>query len=338
MKEWYLIDNYKPNITSGYESDAISEWVSDNFTDVLSTTFSDTVLLCNYDLSDCKQIKCIIQGNSPDTQLKSMERIGLFPIGTVKAGMYIFFEDCYWIVDSYPSNNKSYEKATMKLCQYKLKWQNAKGEIVERWANFTSASKYDDGEVSGTTIVLSSDNLTVVLPNDDEVLYLGGKRVFIDKKPIPEKVYKFTRTDDVLYDFQGHGGIISFIADKTELDTQRDSQELGICDYTPSSAPDEPIEPSGSITATIAGSGEIEIGFKSTYTTTITDENGNNVTWSDDYSWNVVCDYDVDMTIDENKIKLLVEDEMALDESIKIEVLYNGTVIGTKIASVVSAI
>lgn len=337
MKEWYLMDNYKPNITSGYESDAVSEWVGDNFADVLSTTFSDTVLLCNYDLSDCKQIKCIIQGNSADTQLKSMERIGLFPIGTVKAGMYIYFEDCYWIINGYPSNNKSYEKVTMKLCQYKLKWQNSKGDIVERWGNFTSASKYDDGEVSGATIVLSSDNLTVVLPNDDEVLYLGGKRVFIDKKPLPEKVYKLTRTDDVLYDFQGHGGIVSFIADKTELDTQRDNQQLGVCDYF-FPTPDEPIEPSDSITAMIVGNDEIEIGFKNTYTATIKDEIGNDVAWSDDYSWNVSCDYDVDMTIDGNKTKLLIEDEMALDESVKIEVLYDGTVVGTKIASVVSAI
>lgn len=337
MKKWYLMDNYKPNITSGYESDSMSEWARDNFTDVLSTTFSDTVLLCNYDLSDCKQIKCVIQGNSADTHLKSMERIGLFPIGTVKAGMYIYFDDCYWIIDGYPSNNKSYEKATMKLCQYKLKWQNGKGDIIERWCNLTSASKYDDGEVSGVTLVLSSDNITVVMPDDDEVLYLGGKRVFIDKKPIPEKVYKLTRTDDVLYDYQGHGGIISFIADKKELDTQRDNQELGICDYI-SPTPDEPITPSGSITATIVGDNEIEVGFKSTYMATITDGNGNNIAWSGDYSWNVSCDYDVDMVIDGNKIKLLIEDEMALDESVKIEVLHNGTVIGTKIASVVSAI
>ena len=190
MKEWYLMDNHKPNVVSGYESDTIFDFAQSNFIDVLETTFSDTVLLCNSDLSDCREINCIIQGNSAETQLKSMDRIGLFPIGTVKAGMYIFFDNCYWIIDGYPSNNKSYEKATMKLCQYKLKWQNSNGDIIERWGNFSSASKYDDGEVAGKTIILSSDNLTLVLPNDDEVLYLGGKRVFIDKKPIPEKVYK----------------------------------------------------------------------------------------------------------------------------------------------------
>ena len=230
MKEWYLTTP-KPNIVSGYESDAISEYSQSNFTDVLETLFSDTVLLYNNTLTESKEIQCVIQGNSADTQLKSMERTGLFPIGTVKAGMYIFFENRYWLITGYPSNNKSYEKAVMQLCQYKLRWQNAKGEIVERWINLTSASKYDVGETGNSTIILTSDNLTLLFPDDEESLNIDGKRVFIDKRVPPEKVYKITRSDDVLYDFGEHGGVLSFIADKTELNTTTDRQDLGICDY-----------------------------------------------------------------------------------------------------------
>lgn len=231
MKEWYLTTP-KPNIVSGYESDAISEYSQSNFTDVLETLFSDTVLLYNNTLTESKEIQCVIQGNSADTQLKSMERVGLFPIGTVKAGMYIFFENRYWLITGYPSNNKSYEKAVMQLCQYKLRWQNAKGEIIERYGNFTSSSKYDMGETGNSTIVLTSDNLLILLPNDDESLDLDGKRVFIDKREInPTKVYKITRTDSVLYDYGEHGGILSFIADKTELNTNADRQDLRLCDY-----------------------------------------------------------------------------------------------------------
>ena len=331
MKEWYLTDNYKPTVTSGYESDAISEFAESNFTDVTETDFADRVLLCNSDLSDCKEIRCIIQGNSADTQLKSMERIGLFPIGTVKAGMYIFFDGCYWIIDGYPSNNKSYEKATMKLCQYKLKWQNSNGDIVERWGNFTSASKYDDGEVAGQTIILSSDNLTVVLPDDEEVLYLGGKRVFIDKRPVPEKVYKLTRSDDVLYDFQGHGGVLSFIADKTELDTTRDNQELGICDYISPTAPpendDETTILSGTITGTISGNKNLKVGFSRTYTANLIDEDGNTVEWSDEFRWNIVGDFEVGLTENGNQIELLVDDEDLVDSTFFLQILNGDSVI-----------
>ena len=37
-----------------------------------------------------KEIQCIIQGNSADTQLKSMERVGLFAIGTIITSFTIF--------------------------------------------------------------------------------------------------------------------------------------------------------------------------------------------------------------------------------------------------------
>ena len=201
MKEWYLMNNHKPNTVSGYEGDILTDFAQSNFTDVLETAFSDAVLLYNHDLSECKEIRCVIQGNSADTYLKSMERVALFPIGTVKAGMYIFFENRYWLITGYPSSNKSYEKATVKLCQYKVKWQNSDGTIVERWVSTQSSSKYDDGLKDSNTMTLTSDSIMLLLPNDDESLTLDGKRIFIDKKNPPNKVYLVSRADSVLYDY-----------------------------------------------------------------------------------------------------------------------------------------
>ena len=230
MKEWYL-NCPSPNITSGYENDAISEYAQDNFTDVLETTFSNTALLFNYSLSESKEIKCIIQGNIANTQLKSMDRSILVPIGTLHSGDYIFFEDEYWIVDGRPGNNKSYEKATLKECQYKLRWQKDDGTIVERWANLTSSSKYDVGENGNNIIILASNNYSIIIPNDNDSMTLDGKRVFIDLSDIPEKVFKITRNDDVLFAHGSHGGTLNLIADKVELNKETDNQELRLCDY-----------------------------------------------------------------------------------------------------------
>ena len=317
MKEWYLTTP-KPNIVSGYESDAILEYSQSNFTDVLETLFSDTVLLYNNTLTESQEIQCVIQGNSADTQLKSMERVGLFPIGTVKAGMYIFFENRYWLITGYPSNNKSYEKAVMQLCQYKLRWQNAKGEIIERYIALSSASKYDIGETGNSTIVLTSDNLTLLFPNDEESLNVYGKRVFIDKRTPPEKVYKITRSDDVLYDFGEHGGVLAFIADKTELNTTTDRQDLGICDYIevsddtdtpsdPTTPPENPDEMTD-LRATISGNKNLKVGFSRTYTVKFTDENGIETTETD-WTWDVGADYIEVVEQNGNEIELLVENE-----------------------------
>ncbi len=156
MKEWYLIGaNTKPNMLGGYENQSFLDYKEDAFAESLKTDIATTVLLYNYDLSDSKEIRGIIQGNTADTQLKSMERSILVPIGTLKAGNYIFYENEYWLVNGRPGHNKIYEKATLIECQYLLKWQNSNGDINERWINLTSASKYDVGENAGKTIILT---------------------------------------------------------------------------------------------------------------------------------------------------------------------------------------
>lgn len=331
MKEWYLMDNHKPNAVSGYESNIISDFAQSNFNDVLETAFSDTVLLYNSDLTECQEIQCVVQGNSADTQLKSMERIGLFSIGTVKAGMYVYFDNMYWLITGYPSNNKSYEKATLALCQYKLKWQHANGDIVERWVNARSGSKYDVGESETKTITLASDNLILLAPDDEETLNLDGKRVFIDKRSVPTKVYKITRSDDVLFDYGVHGGILSFITDRKELNEATDNQELGICDYiSPTTLPEEDDKTtilSGAIIGTISGNKNLKVGFSRTYTANLIDEDGNVVEWSDEFSWNIVSDFEVTSSIDDSSIDLLVEDEDYIDSTFYLQVVNGDNVI-----------
>lgn len=348
MQDWYLMTpNTRPNITGGFENDAFLDYKDDAFAESLDTDIAKTVILHNYDLSESTEIRCIIQGNSADTQLKSMERIGLFVRGTVKAGMYIFYENRYWLITGYPSYNRIYEKAVMQLCQYKLRWQNAKGEIIERWICASSAAKYDTGEKSNSTIVLSTDNLTLLLPNDDESLDLDGKRVFIDKREIdPTKVYKITRTDSVLYDFgEEHGGILSFIADKTELNTTTDRQDLRICDYievsedtnTPSEDPTTPPENPNKTTdllATISGNKNIVVGYKRTYEVNFTNSLGNDLD-DIDFAWNIISNFDVKQTTNRNSIELFVDDENYIGSSFLLQVIFAGKVISQNKVTVV---
>ena len=331
MKEWYL-ENTPPNITSGYESDAISEYAESNFTDVLETTFSDTVLLYNSSLTESKEVKCVIQGNIADTQLKSMERTILFPIGTVQAGMYIYFENSYWIVDGRPGNNKSYEKVTAKLCQYNLTWQLANGDIIKRWVSLASASKYDTGESGGSVIILSSNNYTMLIGYDEDALELEGMRVFIDKKAtLPTKVFKLTRNDDVLYDFGEHGSVLSFICDKGELNTTEDNQELRICNYhSPTTSPSPPDSPetdeTAVLSASITGKPELKLELSRTYTVTFTDKNGLEVTDAE-FAWNVVADFDVEQVVEGNTVELYVEDDSLIGESFLLQVTVSNKVV-----------
>lgn len=329
MKEWYLLtSDTRPNSIGGYENDAFIDYKDDAFQEALQTDVATTVTLYNSDLSEPKDIRCIVQGNTADTQLKSLERTILTPIGTLKAGMYVLFDNRYWLITGYPGNNKIYEKVTMILCQYKLRWQDDTGKIVERWANFTSASKYDIGHSGNQTIMLTSNNFTIWIPEDDDSATLDTRRVFIDRDTDnPTKVFEITRSDDVLYLFgEDHGGILSFIADKVELNLEVDRPDLGLCDYKPPCPlPPKPDETTD-LSAVISGNNKLKCGFDRDYTVQFIDSKGevhNDTT----FSWNVISDFEVTKIITGNTITLFVDDEDCIGSSFLLQVIVGETVL-----------
>lgn len=335
MKEWYLMTSKSKSVSlGGFENDAFLDYKDTSFAESLDTEIGQTVEIFNYDLSERKVVRCIIQGNSPDSQLKSMERAGLFVRNTVKSGMYVKFENIYWLVTGYPSYNGIYEKAIMQLCQHKLRWQNDNGEIIERWCNVTSASKYDVGESGNNAIILASNNYTVLMPDDDESYGLDGKRVFIDKKmDNPIKTFKLTRSDDVLYNFGiEHGGIFGFIADKSELNLETDRPDLGICDYKDTSvSPSKPCVTTQSLKATMYGRNNITIGYSRKYSVKFKNEINDEVDVLD-YSWNIDCDFkdSIDVVQDGVSCKVAVTDRNLIGKTFKVQVIRNTEVMTEK--------
>lgn len=339
MKEWYLLTSLtRPNSIGGYENEAFADFKDDAFLEAIQTSIGETVILYNHDLSQKREIRCIIQANMADTLLKSLERIILAPIGTLKAGMYIFYENVYWLITGYPGNNGIYEKATLVLCQYKLKWQLDNGRIIERYANFTSASKYDIGENGNQTITLSSNNFTILVPEDDLSATLDGKRVFIDRDTInPKKVFKITRSDDVLYLYgSNHGGILSFIFDKDELNMEVDRPDLGLCNYKSPIIPPTPSDETEILSAYIEGNSELRIGRQHTYKVYFKDKNGEDIP-NADFAWNIVSEFAVDSVNNSNEIKLLVVNEDCVGSSFLLQIIYDNAVISEKQIRVVGA-
>ena len=323
MQEWYLMTpTTRPNITGGFENDSFLDYKEDAFMEALQTDIAKTVTLYYSDLTEVGEVRMIISGNLANTQLKSLERTAFAQIGTLKAGMYVGYENRYWLVSGYPGNNGICEKATLILCQYQIKWQDETGKIIKRWANFTSASKYDVGE-NGYNIVLSSNNFTVWIPEDDDGQTLDGKRIFVErpkKGVLPRKVYKITRSDDVLYLYgEEHGGILSFIADKTELNLDTDRPDLQLCNYIsltiPSENPDKDKkdpEPDTNIIATISGGNTIRCNRKKTWSVNFTQ---NNESITTDFEWKIKSDFKVPSVVDGNTIQIKIEDENLIGET-----------------------
>lgn len=220
-QDWYLMKS-PYNQLSGFEGEAIDDFAQEGFLEALESDIAVDIELCNYDLSECIPMRAIIQNCTQDSKLQALSRHLFLPIGSCKAGMYVKYKNRYWLIVGLVDDNKMYEKGVMVLCNYLLTWINKTGDIVQRWANVTSGSQYNNGEIGMRFYTIRSDQFFVLTSDDEESLLLDtGIRFVIDKRcKIYEKsfddtiledtskpllTYSFTRSDNVLYDYQDSG-------------------------------------------------------------------------------------------------------------------------------------
>ena len=253
----------------------------------------------------------------------------------IKIGEYLHDtkDDTYWLIyNSFNVNDVHYE-GKMIQCNYLLRRQIANGKIIERYSNIVSASKYDVGETGNSTLVLSSNNYTILIGYCGEGFELEGKRVFIDIKPTkPTKVFKITRSDDVIYNSDGAGSLLSFIADKTEFNPNKDNQELRICDYIDPSSPLPPTPPEPDETTVlrcvISGNASLKNGYKRPYSVKFTDKDENTINWENiNFKWNIVNDPGLITNAYENKIDILFDDEDSIGSSFLLQVIVEGKIL-----------
>ena len=224
MQEWYLISNSNMNNDSREYDDG---YALDTFIDLLDAKGIE-VNIYDYALLSSTPTKCIVQNRTSNTKQGSVQREFLFPIGSIVTGMYVEYNDRFWIVNSLVDDNGVYEKAICDVCQYKLKWINEYGFTVERWCNVSYSSS--NGDIKENNIITQFDNrLSLIVPNDSETNALEGKRVFIDSRTVKQKVFKILRDEDVVYDY-GTCGVVTLFATRDEFNPETDDSELGICD------------------------------------------------------------------------------------------------------------
>lgn len=240
--EWYLLKSPYDQL-SGYESEALNDFGAEGFLEALDSDVALDVELYNYDLSECTKLRAIFNNRLTDTKLKTLVRHLLVPVGTCHAGMYAKVKGRFWIITGIVDDNGIYEKAILQICNYQITWLDDDGHVQQRWANITSASQYNNGEHANETYIIRSDQLMVVIPDDDKSLMLRqnmrfviDRRCRIYEKQIPDDVtkntsfplitYDITRVDSVLYDYQD-SGLFEFMLTQDE---QRDTDGYYVID------------------------------------------------------------------------------------------------------------
>ena len=252
-------------------------------------------------------------------------------------GDYIEWNNQIWLVTLLDTDDKTYHSGYMYLCTVPLRWQNSEGKIIERYVYSEDFTKYSSGITGNNTITIGDNQYGLTLPIDSETRKLARDMRFPIDFEDAEKpdIYKLTNRKVNLNnnEYFGRGGtmILTMSYDAFNVDDDKrvvmdNGKEVWICNYIPPSTPTPPQtstpDETAVLNATITGNKNLKIGFSRTYTATISDANGNAIDWDDTlYGWNVVSDFAVEQNIDENKIKLFIDDDSLIGESFLLQVI-----------------
>ena len=202
------------------------------------------------------------------------------PLQEVNIGDYVEWANSHWIVTTCDSDDELYRDGKLEQCNYLLKWQNEFGKIIKRWAIIKSASKYNDGTDTNVVLSLGSDQLSVIIPLDEESIKLKksmSKKFFIDMNKEDPTAYELTGTGNVPDTYNGHG-ITSWIVKECAYTPSEDDLKYGVCDYKKFEDNTFVLNTNNSLNAIITykGSSSLKAGGNSkSLTGSFVDNNGN---------------------------------------------------------------
>lgn len=163
----------------------------------------------------------------------SMKTICSMPGEDLPHGGLVHWMDQYWLITAKDYNNELYTKATMRQCNYLLKWVADDLSIVSRWCIVEDGTKYLTGEYGDRNFVMERGDAraTVTLARDSYSVKLSRKnRFLIDDYDSPNVLaYQLTKPFKLGGTYGGNG-VVSFVL--TECNTEdTDDLERHIANY-----------------------------------------------------------------------------------------------------------
>ena len=204
---------------------------------------------------------------------------------------------------------KIYEKVIVQSCDWKLKWQNASGDVIERWC--ITSRQTSVGIDENKVIQIGAKQLKIWIPYDSETIKIReGKRFFIDNDIEEPTAYVVTLENTTEYVKNGRG-YLEFIVKETQTNSEKDRPDLMLCDYiTPTPTPD-PTPTTKPYVATISYSkASVPVGSYSKFKPVFKDTNGNIITTLTP-KWTITSDFNNKLTTTEavDYIKIEVNDK-----------------------------
>lgn len=238
-----------------------------------------------------------------------------------------------WIVNALDPDDKTWNSGYMVLCTLLLSWQNAHGEIVQRWCYDENFTKYSSGVTGNKTLQTGEFQFGIQAPLDSETKLLSrDKRFIIDVKEVDAPdAYDLTGRDVTTgnYEYFDRGGIInltlsygSFNVSKDKLIELDSGEKVWIADYIePPTLPPVPDGNQSEVLCRIEYSGKPRIIIGSNYKkfTAVFYDTAGNIVSDQLANWKVTAD---------DTTEQYVHTKTNNDNSIQIKIDYNDALAG----------
>lgn len=138
-----------------------------------------------------------------------------------------------WIITVKDANNELYTKATMRQCNYLLRWIADDGEIIERWCIVEDGTKYLTGEYGDNNFIITrgDSRISLTLPRDKYTIRLNrDNRFLIDDYDSPNVLaYRLSKPFKLGGSYNGDG-VLYFVLQECNTEDS-DNFELHIANY-----------------------------------------------------------------------------------------------------------
>lgn len=230
-KSWYLMT--RPLFNSGLEKEEFENYSQDGFEEALESFISSDIEIYDQNFILLQSLKSIVQNVTADTESSSFIRQILIPIGNLKTGYYVKYNDSFWLIKDIVDNNGVYEKAIMFFCNYKMNFiSDVSGEIVSYPVYMKNATQYNSGETAREQETIGSSKFLIFIPYNEETIKIDhGKRFLIDKNHDNPTAFEITQVDTISHNFDDDFAVIRWTLVESQFNPKTDNKELMIADY-----------------------------------------------------------------------------------------------------------
>lgn len=238
--------------------------------------------------------------------------------------VYSSLSDEYLICTESFNIDNIHWQGKVTLCNWILKWQNNKGDILEYPCFDINATQYNSGEMSNKWFTVGSSQHLLMLPYDENTIVLKSpQRFFLDRDMTNPTSFVVTQNDNTSMHY-GKKGIVRLTVFECATNNDTDRFDLGICDYIDK---DDLKNDNGN------DNDKRDIRSIISYDTTVVKSGGDyqsfigrffddrDIELTDVVSkWEIVCDFKdvLDTNVDGNKITIGIDNDAYIDEEFKL--------------------